>query len=45
MLHSEPTNVVKYKVLLVDLQSHAVSDEIQLGCPLDDLGQLREYAN
>ena len=29
----------------MDLQSHGVPEEIQLGCPLDDLEQLREYAN
>ena len=27
------------------LQSHDVPEETQLGCPLDDLGQLCEYAN
>ena len=30
---------------LVDLQSHGIPEENQLGCPLDDIGQLREYAN
>ena len=29
----------------MDLQSHGVPEENQLGCPLDDLGQLCEYAN
>ena len=30
---------------MVALSSHGVPEEIHLGCPLDDLGQLCEYAN
>ena len=38
--------LVKYKVFLVDLQSHGVAaEEIQLGCPLDNLRQYMLYYN
>ena len=42
---SQPQKPEVIQGFLVDLQSYEVPEEIQLGCPLDDLGQSCEYAN